>query len=374
MTITRRDRQFGRGACMAITAIAALALAACSSGGTPSGPTAEPTETKPFYEGKTIELIVPSAAGTGNDTTARWLAEMLSEYVPGQPRIQVINIEGAGGSTAANEFAGADPDGLTWFISGEANTLAYLLETDGVAYDYANWSAMVGYPSGSIVYMRPGAGGVDDAERVLEASQTLILGGEENAGTTSRALSLDLLGVDYQLVTGYGGNRAEIALQQGEIDISGANTANYLDITLPLVEEGKVLPLFTQGYRDESGELVEDPSAPNVQILPELYESIHGEAPSGDEWDALELIFDSTRSLTRVLWTHGDAPEAAITAVEEGVKAMEQDPGYEEGVSTILGGYGGVTGDQLEELMTTMLEPDPATLDWLRAYTEQLYG
>ena len=359
-----------------IVASLGLTMAACAGAGDGGGAVVEsPTaDAAPFYEGKTIELIVPSAAGTGNDTTARWLAPLLAEYIPGKPKVQVINVEGAGAVTGANQFAEAEPDGLSFFVSGEANTTAYLLGGEGVAYDYADWAPLLGMPLGSVVFMRPGAGGVEDREDILDADATLILGGEQNAGTTSRALTLDLLGVDYQLVTGYSGNRGEIALQQGEIDISGASTGSYLTNTAPLAEEGKVLPLYSMGYRDDSGELVSDPAAPDLPNLPEYYEMLHDKQPSGDEWDAFNLLFDSTRSLTQVLWTHGDAPEAAIAAANEGIEAMKEDPAYIEGIENVLGGYEPVSGDPLYELVDVVLNPDPATLEWLKEYVTTLYG
>ena len=361
--------RFARGA---LLALAALTITACANGDR-EPLEAPPAESAPFYAGKTIELVVPSAAGTGNDTTARWLAPLISQYVSGHPRVQVINVEGAGGITAANDFAQRNRDGLTWYLSGEANTASYLLGGDGVAYDYADWAPVIGFPSGTVVYSRPGAAGVQGREQLLATSSSLILGGEQNAGTTGRALTLDLLGVDYKLVTGYGGNRAEIALQQGEIDVSGASTIEYLELTAPLVAQGDVVALYSQGYRDGDESFERDPAVPDLPHLAELYEDLHGSPPVGETWDAFQLLFDSTRSLTKVVWLQADAPSEALDAAHEGIEAIVEDPAFGEEVSGFLGGYVPLTGDTLAQKVAAISDPDPATLAWLKEYADRLY-
>ncbi|WP_330186107.1 hypothetical protein KZZ52_36730 [Dactylosporangium sp. AC04546] len=360
----RRRRVLGA----ALAGALAVATAACADKDADAGAGGV------YYKGKTIELIVPSAAGTGNDTSARLLAPLLSKYIPGNPHVQVINMEGAGSLTAGNEFAKRKADGLSLFLSGEANTSAYLLGTDGVKYDYKKFEPVLGIPLGSVVVMRPGAGSVNNRDQLLNANKTLILGGEQNSGTTTRALLLDLLGVKYKLVTGYGGNRGEIALQQGEIDISGASTSGYLQNSAPLVAQGKLLALFSLGYKDDSGKFVKDPAVPDIPTVADVYSTLHaGQAPSGEKWDAFNLVFEATRSLTQVLWTSGGVPAGAKEALNEGVEAMKKDPDFAAGVDKVLGGYDPISGDALHKRVDVMTNPNAGTLQWLKDYSAKLY-
>src|SRR4051794_14564822 len=57
---------------------------------------------RPFYEGKTIRMIVGLSAGGGYDTYTRMLARHFAKYVPGNPNIVVENMVGASGLIAAN--------------------------------------------------------------------------------------------------------------------------------------------------------------------------------------------------------------------------------------------------------------------------------
>jgi tripartite-type tricarboxylate transporter receptor subunit TctC len=68
------------------------------------------------YPGRPIRLIVPFAAGGGNDTVARLVGQSLGARL-GQPVI-VDNRPGAGGVVGAEAGAKAAPDGYTLFLGG----------------------------------------------------------------------------------------------------------------------------------------------------------------------------------------------------------------------------------------------------------------
>ncbi|MBM4299134.1 MAG: hypothetical protein FJ143_15465, partial [Deltaproteobacteria bacterium] len=69
---------------------------------------------QPFYQGKTIRLIVGLAPGGGYDLYSRVIARHLGKHIPGNPSIFVENMTGAGSIIAANYmYKAAKPDGLT---------------------------------------------------------------------------------------------------------------------------------------------------------------------------------------------------------------------------------------------------------------------
>ena len=76
----------------------------------------------PFYEGKSIRIIVGTSPGGGYDTYTRVIARHFGKYIPGKPTIIVDNMPGAGGLVAANHlYKVAKPDGLTigHFVGGQ---------------------------------------------------------------------------------------------------------------------------------------------------------------------------------------------------------------------------------------------------------------
>src|SRR4051794_18734799 len=66
------------------------------------------------FQGKTITMLIDSAAGGGTDLTGRLLAPFLSKHLPGNPIVIVRNMPGAEGTVALNYFVQqVVPDGLT---------------------------------------------------------------------------------------------------------------------------------------------------------------------------------------------------------------------------------------------------------------------
>jgi tripartite-type tricarboxylate transporter receptor subunit TctC len=68
----------------------------------------------PFYQGKTLNIVINFAAGGPTDIESRIFARHLSRHIPGQPTITVQNMGGGGGLIAVNYIGEvAKPDGLT---------------------------------------------------------------------------------------------------------------------------------------------------------------------------------------------------------------------------------------------------------------------
>src|SRR5512145_1603968 len=69
---------------------------------------------EPFYQGKSIRIVVGFTSGGFYDRWSRLLARYVPKYLPGNPEMVVQNMPGAGGLIAANHmFNVAKPDGLS---------------------------------------------------------------------------------------------------------------------------------------------------------------------------------------------------------------------------------------------------------------------
>ena len=57
----------------------------------------------PFYQGKTIQIIVGTKAGDVYDLYPPLMAEFMPKYIPGNPNIIIQNVAGAAGLIATNQ-------------------------------------------------------------------------------------------------------------------------------------------------------------------------------------------------------------------------------------------------------------------------------
>ena len=69
------------------------------------------------FSGKRLRIIVPFNEGGGTDSLTRSLVPFMQKYLPGNPKILVINKPGAGGIVGGNYFESrAEKDG-SWVMA-----------------------------------------------------------------------------------------------------------------------------------------------------------------------------------------------------------------------------------------------------------------
>jgi tripartite-type tricarboxylate transporter receptor subunit TctC len=108
------------------------------------------------YPSRSITLVVPYAAGGGNDTMARVVAEKMSRTLGQQ--IVIENRAGAGGSNATRQVARSTPDGYTLVLGGTGTLGVNPTLYSNVGYDSRKDFAPVGLigTSALIVLVNPG--------------------------------------------------------------------------------------------------------------------------------------------------------------------------------------------------------------------------
>jgi tripartite-type tricarboxylate transporter receptor subunit TctC len=91
---------------------------------------------RPYYEGKTLQLIVVFGPGGVTDISARLVARYWGKYIPGNPSVIVQNMPGASGVVGANHLYNlAKRDGLTIAAMGRGNYLEQMIGRPEVRLD-----------------------------------------------------------------------------------------------------------------------------------------------------------------------------------------------------------------------------------------------
>jgi tripartite-type tricarboxylate transporter receptor subunit TctC len=175
----------------------------------------------PFYQGKTIRLVIGSSPGGGYDLWPRMMLRYLTKHIPGNPEIVPQNMPGAGGVVGANYVYGiAKPDGLTIGAFNPALYFDQLIKREEVKFDWSKF-AWIGSPEQNDIlhFIRADAPykTIDDLRNPKEPPKC----GSSGTGTTGHyipRLLEEVLGIKTHIVSGYqGGSEIDLAIERNEV-------------------------------------------------------------------------------------------------------------------------------------------------------------
>ena len=175
----------------------------------------------PFYQGKTITIIVSTKAGDVYDLYPRLVAEFMPKHIPGNPNIIIQNVPGAAGLIGTNQIYNvAKPDGLTFGATYPALYFEQLVKRPEVKFDWTKfiWIGST-INSNSLMYMR-----ADTPYKSVEDVRTASTPPKCGAtGVTSSAYYMPKLleqavGAKFDVVAGYvAGQDIDLAVERGEV-------------------------------------------------------------------------------------------------------------------------------------------------------------
>ncbi|WP_418318575.1 hypothetical protein [Piscinibacter sakaiensis] len=353
-----------------LTFAAALSAAALLL---PAAATAQSAE----FAGKTIEFVIPFGVGGGSDTWARFNAPFLSKYLPGNPIVVVKNVPGGGSITGSNRFAAsAKPNGLEVLGTSASTQFPFLLGDTRVQYDYKDWQVVMAAPTGGVTYVSSSLGVKSVKDLAKLKNKRLVFASQ---GATSLdlvpLLGYRLLGLDVHHVFGMKSRgEGRLAFERGEATIDHQTTSAYLKSSLPLVKEGKAVPLFSWGVTDDNGNIVRDPTFPDLPHIGEAIQIVTGKPPSGGEWEAFKSFLIAGFPAQKLLVLPKATPQPIVEAYRNAVRKMKQDPEYQAGKEEALGGYEQVTDKAAESLYREGTTLAPHARSWVRHHLEKNYN
>ncbi len=350
---------------MAVTASAMAALAA-------------PAVAETSFEGETVEWIIPFSEGGGSDKWARFYAPLLSEALPGNPTIVVKNMPGAGSTKGANFFADrAKPDGLTILGTSGSTQFPYLLGDSRVKFDYADWNVVLASATGGVAYLP-----TDLAEQWTADPQAVIDGTDFIYGSQGATrldlvplLAWEMLGMRVDPVFGIKGRGdGRLMFERGEANIDYQTSSAFLSKVTPLVEQGDAVPIMTWGALDDDGNIVRDPTFPDIPTFKEVYTEIKGSEPSGPEWDAWKAFFIAGFPAQKMVFLPKDTPAEIVDAYATAFQAVTERADFAEISGKQLGVYPQSTGEAADKRLKLGTVVDPEAIDWIKTWLKDRYG
>ncbi len=330
------------------------------------------------FSGKTIEWVIPFKEGGGSDKWARFYAPLLAEALPGKPTVVVKNMPGAGSTKGANWFASrAKADGMTIFGSSGSTQFPFLLGDRRVKYDYADWNVVLASATGGVAYLP-----ADLAKRWNSNPQDIIdnvnfIYGSQGATRLDLVplLAWEMLGMKVEPVFGIKGRGdGRLMFERGEANIDYQTSSAFLSKVTPLVEEGKAVPIMTWGALDDNGNIVRDPTFPNVPSFKEVYIKIKGKEPSGPEWEAWKAFFVAGFPAQKMVFLPKGASKDMIDTYSNAFKAVTQRPDFAQISKKRLGVYPQATGDQAKAKMVQGTVVADSATNWIKNWLKDRYG
>ncbi len=324
--------------------------------------------------GSRVEAIVPFGEGGGADSYIRYMARVLEKKLPGSPSIVIRNVPGGGSVVGANYFdKHAKTDGTTIALASTSTTLTYAMRRDNDEIQFAaeKWIPFLASPVGRVMYINGSVGvkNLEDLKKNLD--KELAIGLQSPTGSDMPTLlSYDMLGLKTKPIFGMDGGDSHLAFQRGELQINGDVTPAFLQMAMPLVNEGKAYPLFTFGLQNDAGEIVRDPNFPDLPTFIEAYEFMHGKKPGGPVFEAWKTLFQMAVMNSKVIVLPAGTPDEIVAIYDEGVKALIADPEFQKESVEFIGNYPQLTGQlarkSLVEATTISDEARNWVKDWLK--------
>jgi tripartite-type tricarboxylate transporter receptor subunit TctC len=288
-----------------------------------------------FYKGKTVRLMVGFSPGGGPDVRTRLVARHIGKHIPGNPRIIVQNMPGAGGRVVANYLYNvAKPDGLTLGSLNRDIGIMQLGGVQGIKFDMGKflWIGNV-TRQGNIVFIRSNLP-YKNVKELRNAKKPLIFAARAIGATNYLAAKgMGALGVPVKVVLGYGSRQLTLAFEQGEVDASALGWTALVASRPDWVKRDGIARLIVEfGAAPTPG--VQFPFGPNLKALPGkqgIYSLINKAlglpvgnlaAPPGTPTERIEELRSAYRNMARDQKFQTDAARIKISVDNLGGKEL----------------------------------------------------
>jgi tripartite-type tricarboxylate transporter receptor subunit TctC len=320
----------------------------------------------PFFEDKTIRLVLGFSSGGISDLWARALARAMSPHIPGKPNIILQNMPGAGSLVAANYiYSVAKPDGLTIGFVTPGLYFNQLTERKEVQFDWAKFS-WIGSPERTvrIIYSRTDAPfkSLDDIRRAPEQPRC----GATALGTVGHyfpRLIEEVAGVKFSIVTGYpGAAEIDLAIQKGEVQCRAGSLEGYFgsEPTRSWYKNGFTRVLV-------HGSPKRDPRLPDVPTVNEILDK--RKAPEVTR--RLSVVLMAPDAIGRPLMAPPGLPAERLANLREAMVKALNDPEFRTEAQKRNWEIEPVSGQELESIAKKVVVQPPDVVERMKKILAQ---
>lgn len=313
-------------------------------------------QSQPYYEGKTVRIVVGLAAGGGFDTYARAIGRHLGRHIPGNPAVVVDNMPGAGSILMTNWlYKAAKPDGLAVGHFNGAIILGQVLGQKGIEFDARRFEYLGAAVKEDVVCGLTKASGVTSIDSWRAAKAPVKLGGVATGATPDNAARIlkAALGLPVQVVSGYKGTSViRLAAESGEI-AGGCWSWESMRVTWRKgLEAGEVIPVV-QIVAKAFPELPDVPLAINL-------------AKTEEARRLIQVGVQNSSAFARPFALPPGTPKDRVQILHRAFHATLKDPAFLAEAAKANLSLDPVTGEEMSRLVADVFTLDAEVVEKLR--------
>ena len=300
-----------------------------------------------FYKGRTITITSGAGAGGGYSVYALLLSEHIGKYIPGNPKVIVTYMPGAGGVNAGNfSYNVAPKDGTNIFGPLQSLATLQLLGKKGIRYDASKflWIGRMAETTSGFVVRRSVAKNLAE----LMARKTPVNVGVTQPGAPNQIMSALVpycTGVKVKIVSGYKGSApTALAFQRHEVDGVG----------LPLDSLRLVYSdILKETFIAQSG-LARSPYFPNTPLVLDLCKD-----PAKKK---IVEVFQVQESMGRSFAVPPVTPAGRVAALRKAFDEVMKDPALLHSATERKLEIGPLAGVELQKIVERHIATESDTI------------
>jgi len=319
----------------------------------------------PFYQGKSVNLIIGNQAGGQYDLWARLIANHIGKHIPSNPNIIVQNMPAAGSLVAANYLYNvAKPDGLTIGAIIPGIYTDQLIGRKEAQFDWAkfNW---IGTPEQTewlfITRADSPYKSIEDMRSATERPKCGTTGSGSFVHQVPKLLE-EVLGLKLNIVSGYtGGPDVDLAMERGEVSCRAISVTAYFgrEPYIGWAKKGFVRPLAQTGKRRDS--LVEN--------VPTIYEMMD-QYKTPEIGQRLATVMLAANIFGRPWLTPPGVPPERVKILREAWNKTLNDAEFLAETKKRRWPVAPVSGEELDSLAKQVITQSPEIVQRLRKFLE----
>lgn len=305
-------------------------------------------EASKALSGKTIRIIVGYSPGGGFDTLTRVIARHLPKHIPGNPKVIVSNMTGAGGAVALNYvYSRGTPDGLTWVAADGALVLSKILGLQGPEFDVDKFPWLGVGQTENQACMVMTRTGIITAEQFLRSPNPVRIASTVPGDSVHirPVIAAEAVGANFKIIQGYPGTAdMRLAMQSGDADAACWGWESMKVTGADMLQRKEAIPILQIG-------LERHPDLPNVANILDF--------PMSDDAKTMLRLVAGPGVIAKLFAVSPGTPQPVLNVLRKGFADTLKDPELlaDAGKSKMSISY--VSAEQVTKIIKEMNSTSP---------------